>query len=129
VQLEPGSTVRCVGGEAGVVADLVIDPRTSRITHVVVKPRHDDAPARLVPIELAARGVAAGPEAGGRRSVVVLRCTGWEMNRLPQVLPTDVYVYQQRALAAEDRVDAARHEVAVAYRGARRQVGFLRRAR
>jgi hypothetical protein len=79
----PGSTVRCIGGEAGVVADLVTDRHSSRITHLVVEPPQDDA-ARLVPIQLAARGVVRGPAAGREGSVVMLRCTAWELHRLPR---------------------------------------------
>ena len=79
----PGSTVRCVGGEAGVVADLVTDAESSRVTHLVVEPPQDD-PARIVPIELAARGVVSGPAAGGGGSVVMLRCTASDLQRLPR---------------------------------------------
>jgi hypothetical protein len=78
----PGSTVRCIGGEAGVVADLLIDADSSRVTHLLVESPQNH-PARVVPIELAARGVVRGPAAGRGRSIVMLRCTSWELHRLP----------------------------------------------
>jgi hypothetical protein len=40
MRLALGSAVRCADGEAGVLADLVVDPRARRVTHLVVEPRH-----------------------------------------------------------------------------------------
>jgi sporulation protein YlmC with PRC-barrel domain len=77
MRLELGSGVRCADGEAGVLADLVIDPRASRVTHLVVEPRHQHALARLVPIGLAHRD-GTGPD-------LVLGCTTRELHRLPEI--------------------------------------------
>ncbi len=53
MRLDLGGTVRCTDGVFGELADLVIDPTTRRLTHLVVEPhgRHDLA--RLVPVGLA----------------------------------------------------------------------------
>jgi hypothetical protein len=53
VRLELGSAVNCTDGPFGELADIVIDPTTRRVTHLVVAPEGDHAKARLVPIELA----------------------------------------------------------------------------
>jgi sporulation protein YlmC with PRC-barrel domain len=50
MRLELDSPVRCADGPFGRLADVVIDPISRRVTHVVVEPRHDHARARLVPI-------------------------------------------------------------------------------
>src|SRR5437588_12113735 len=54
--------VHCTDGGFGELADVVIDPRTRRLTHLVVQPR-DRHDARLVPIE-GARGHLARGKAG-----------------------------------------------------------------
>jgi sporulation protein YlmC with PRC-barrel domain len=82
MRLELGSAVRCVDGEAGVLADLVIDPRARRVTHLVVEPKHRHALARLVPIALAAHGDGSGPG-------VALACTTTALHRLPEVQELD----------------------------------------
>jgi sporulation protein YlmC with PRC-barrel domain len=66
VRLELGTSVRCTDSEFGELADLVIDPTTKRVTHLVVKPRQDSEPNRLVPIDLA--------DPSGDREIS-LRCT------------------------------------------------------
>jgi sporulation protein YlmC with PRC-barrel domain len=53
MRLEIGNRVRCADGEYGELADIVIDPLEKRLTHLVVRPRHGDGEARLVPIRLA----------------------------------------------------------------------------
>ena len=53
MRLEIGNRVRCADGEYGELADIVIDPLEKRLTHLVVRPRHADREARLVPIRLA----------------------------------------------------------------------------
>lgn len=51
VRLELGSRVQCSDRAYGELGDIVVDPRTRRVTHVIVQPhnRHDEA--RLVPID------------------------------------------------------------------------------
>jgi sporulation protein YlmC with PRC-barrel domain len=59
VRLDLGTQVRCTDGVFGEVADVVVDPRTQRLTHVVVRPRHRPEDARLVPIDRVQPGAAA----------------------------------------------------------------------
>jgi sporulation protein YlmC with PRC-barrel domain len=77
VKLELASPVRCIDGPFGELADVVIDPTSRRVTHLVVEPHGRHGLAVLVPIELAARG--DGPP------TVSLRCTVEEARRLPPV--------------------------------------------
>jgi sporulation protein YlmC with PRC-barrel domain len=54
MRLDLGSTVRCADGDLGELADVVIDPTTRRVSHLVVAPRHQaDDRLRLVPVERA----------------------------------------------------------------------------
>jgi sporulation protein YlmC with PRC-barrel domain len=75
MRLELGSAVRCADGEAGVLADVVIDPRARRVTHLVVEPMHRHGLARLVPIELADR---SGPG-------LALACRTRDLHQMPAV--------------------------------------------
>ena len=78
MRLELGTPVRCTDDTFGELADLVIDPTSRRLTHLVVRPSHqEEQAARLVPIELA--------EGGGEESGLSLRCTVDEVNRLEPV--------------------------------------------
>ena len=74
MRLELGGSVRCEDDLLGELADVVIDPTTKRVTHLVVQPHHDIA--RLVPIELA-------QEADGQE--ISLRCTVEEVRQLEPV--------------------------------------------
>jgi sporulation protein YlmC with PRC-barrel domain len=51
VRLDLGSPVRCTDKAFGELADVVIDPTTRRVTHLVVQPDRPSEPARLVPVE------------------------------------------------------------------------------
>lgn len=73
--LELGGSVLCEDGALGELADVVIDPTTKRVTHLVVQPR-DDGQARLVSIDLAQDG--DGQE-------ISLRCTVEDVRRLAPV--------------------------------------------
>jgi sporulation protein YlmC with PRC-barrel domain len=53
VRLDLGSPVRCTDDEFGELTDVVIDPTTRRVTHLVVQPRRSTEPTRLVPVERA----------------------------------------------------------------------------
>jgi sporulation protein YlmC with PRC-barrel domain len=78
VRLELGTPVRCTDAVYGELADLVIDPTRKRVTHVVVRPEHQEpAASRLVPIELI-------DESKGERELV-LRCTVDDVNELETV--------------------------------------------
>jgi sporulation protein YlmC with PRC-barrel domain len=67
MRLELGTPVRCANGALGELTDVVIDPTSRRVTHLVVGPKGDPREARLVPIALA----GADDDARG----IVLACT------------------------------------------------------
>jgi len=73
VELELGSRVDCTDGTFGTLGDVVIDPTTTRVTHLVVEPRRAEWLARLVPINF------VDPEA----DALALRLTAEEVRRLP----------------------------------------------
>lgn len=75
MRLEFGTRVTCTDGELGGLIDVVVDPATKTLTHLVVEPHRGDWVARLVPIELA--------EAGADGRTVALRSTLDEVRRLP----------------------------------------------
>ena len=50
MRLELGSPVHCADDEFGELADIVIDPSTRRVTHLVVQPHDRHDLARLVPV-------------------------------------------------------------------------------
>jgi sporulation protein YlmC with PRC-barrel domain len=78
MRLELGTPVRCTDDAFGELGDVVIDPIGKRLTHLVVRPRHQEGIAsRLVPVELA--------ESGEEESEISLRCTVDEVNRLEPV--------------------------------------------
>jgi sporulation protein YlmC with PRC-barrel domain len=52
--------VSCVDGAFGELADVVIDPGSRRVTHVVVQPHDRSQRARLVPVESVGRDGSAG---------------------------------------------------------------------
>lgn len=79
MRLELGTPVRCSDDVYGDLADVVIDPTSKRLTHLVVEPRHqEEATAKLVPVELAEAGE-------DDQEAIVLRCTVEEMNKLEPV--------------------------------------------
>jgi sporulation protein YlmC with PRC-barrel domain len=78
LRLELGSRVDCIDEEFGELVDVVVDPATRRLTHLVVEPRGGDLIARLVPIDAA----QTGSDATG---AVELRLTAEEVRRLPPV--------------------------------------------
>ena len=51
MRLDLDTPVRCVDGGFGELADVVIDPGTRRLTHLVVQPKHGHGLARLVSID------------------------------------------------------------------------------
>ena len=78
MRLDLGSPVRCADEAFGELADVVIDPTTRRVTHLVVQPDRPSEPARLVPVERA-RG---GEQAEG---TILLDATVAEIGRLESV--------------------------------------------
>jgi sporulation protein YlmC with PRC-barrel domain len=75
MRLELGSPVRCSDAPFGELADVVVDPRAWRVTHVVVQPHHHPGGARLVPAERASE----------HRREILLDCTTAELEALPHV--------------------------------------------
>ena len=65
-------------GDLGVLADVVLDPESGRVTHLIVEPRRYAALARLVPIDRARRRDADGAR-------LVLACSADDMRRMPEV--------------------------------------------
>ena len=78
MRLELGSRVDCTDEEFGELVDVVVDPATRRLTHLVVEPRREDWIARLVPIDVAQTRNDAS-------RAVELRMTVEEARRLPPV--------------------------------------------
>jgi hypothetical protein len=81
MQLALGVPVRCTDEPCGHVADVVIDPTSRRVTHVVVNLSHGHAGARLVPIGL------AGPSQDEKPGLV-LSCTTDDVLHRPTVQET-----------------------------------------
>ena len=77
MRLELGKTIRCSDREVGELADLVIDPTTRQVTHLVARMHAHDGPARLVPVELV--------EDGGGDDGISLKCDADHMNALDTV--------------------------------------------
>jgi sporulation protein YlmC with PRC-barrel domain len=73
--LRLGAPVRCSDGVLGELTDLVVDPRSHQVTHLVVEPDHAHGLARLVPVELAS----------GDATAVTVRCTVAEFERLEPI--------------------------------------------
>lgn len=78
MRLELGSRVDCTDESFGKLVDVVIDPTSRRVTHLVVERDRDPWLARLVPVELA----ESGDDASG---AVALRATVEEVRRFPPV--------------------------------------------
>jgi sporulation protein YlmC with PRC-barrel domain len=76
MQLSFGKPVKCQDGSFGELADVVVDPETMRLTHLITSPP-GDAEARLIPIELARETDGNGD--------VTLHCTLAETEGLTSV--------------------------------------------
>jgi sporulation protein YlmC with PRC-barrel domain len=78
MRLDLGQKVGCSDEPFGELSDVVLDPIAKQVTHLVVKPPHDDDVARLVPIGLVEK------ESNGAREIR-LRCTAAEARKLDHV--------------------------------------------
>ena len=76
-RLRFGSEVSCSDGRFGELADVVIDPKRRRVTHLAVDTTELASSRVLAPIEL-----AENPKSG---SEIVLRCTMEAARKLPPV--------------------------------------------
>jgi sporulation protein YlmC with PRC-barrel domain len=61
-RLQLGNAVHCADGVYGELADVVIDPLTRRVTHLVVAPQHRHDLARLVAVARARAGAGSDAE-------------------------------------------------------------------
>jgi sporulation protein YlmC with PRC-barrel domain len=78
-QFTIGAKVSCSDGDCGTVTRVVVDPVARAVTHLAVEPQHQAAPARLVPLDLAAT-------ADGE---VRLSCTLAQFGELPPAEETE----------------------------------------
>jgi sporulation protein YlmC with PRC-barrel domain len=79
-RLDPGSPVHCADAQFGELADVVIDPTTRCVTHLVVQPHKRPDDARIVPIDWA---TSDGPE-----HAITLSATVARVDRLDRVHET-----------------------------------------
>ena len=91
MRLHLGAGVFGPEGEICVLADLVVDPASHRVTHLVVEPRHHPTLARLVPIELAYGRAVIIPkgEAELRRGSLVTTADGQRVGGVAGLLADD----------------------------------------
>ena len=78
MRLDLGSPVRCTDDAFGELADVVIDPRSRRVTHLVVQPSSWEGQRRLVPVDRARAGDSAD-------ATISLGCTVAEMSEFELV--------------------------------------------
>jgi len=81
MRLELGTRVDCADGKFGKLVDVVIDPTSERVTHLVVESDEKSAVARLVPVTLAGAGSGSG-------GAVELHASADELQALPPVRET-----------------------------------------
>ena len=78
MRLELGSRVDCRDASFGKLTDVVIDPLSRRVSHLVVEHDRDPWQAHLVPVQLVDRADSASGD-------LALRATVEEVRRLPPV--------------------------------------------
>jgi sporulation protein YlmC with PRC-barrel domain len=78
MRLKLGGKVHCSDGDARELADVVIDPGTRSVTHLVIEPHDRPDMARLVPVDRA-RVSNEGDDA------IALDCTAAEVDQLESV--------------------------------------------
>src|SRR5690242_1380456 len=79
IQLQLGKPVRCTDGVEFELSDVVIDPTTRRVTHLVVQPHDRHDLARIVPISL------AEPAHARSDATLDLACGSAEIEKLERV--------------------------------------------
>jgi sporulation protein YlmC with PRC-barrel domain len=95
MRLDLDCAVTCTDGAFGELADVIIDPGTQRVTHLVVQPPEHHHLARLMPISRARRG---GPADAG----IVLECTVSEVNQLPPIHESNYVRLSERPAPERD---------------------------
>jgi hypothetical protein len=95
VRLQLGCTVRCTDDpDVGELADVVVDPATRHVTHLVVQPHHRPELGRLVPAARARQDADAGLEISiGAR----------DLESYETVRRTDYLTLGDRPAGSEDR--------------------------
>ena len=78
MRLELGKPIRCSDDVFGELADVVIDPISKRVTHLVAEPKGGHGEARLVPIALV-------ETRGDEETEILLNCTTEEVQALDHV--------------------------------------------
>jgi sporulation protein YlmC with PRC-barrel domain len=78
-RIELECEVTCADGTLGKLADVVVDPKTRTLTHLVVDSAHGGGGGQLVPASLAT------VEDGGDKPKISLACTLAEAQELPYV--------------------------------------------
>ena len=76
--LHLGVAVTCTDGQSGELADIIIDPDTRRVTHIVVAFPHHHDEARLVPVDLIISDDSS-------EQTIKLRCTATDIQALAAV--------------------------------------------
>jgi sporulation protein YlmC with PRC-barrel domain len=79
MRLQLGKPVRCTDGVELELSDVVIDPTTRRVTHLVVQPHDRHDLARIVPVSL------AEPAHGHSDAALELACSSAELEKLERV--------------------------------------------
>ena len=79
IELQLGKQVRCTDGVEYELSDVVIDPTTRRVTHLVVQPHDRHDLARIVPISL------AEPAHAESHATLELACSSEELEQLERV--------------------------------------------
>ena len=89
MRLDLDCAVTCADGAFGELSDVIIDPATLRITHLVVQPPEHHHLARLLPVSRA-RGAQRD------KTGIVLDCTLAEINELPPIHESDLVRLSER---------------------------------
>ncbi len=107
MRLSFGTAVHCQDGSFGDLADVVVDPATMRLTHLITSP--PTAEPRLIPIELAETS-EAGTE-------VTLRCTLAATEELASVLEYRNLRSAEEPAGEAEWDEGVEHVVALPYEG------------
>ena len=100
MRLDLGCGVTCTDAAFGELADIIVDPISRRVTHIVVEPHGHHTEARLVPIE---RARAAGDG-------LALDCSTAEVEALEPVHES-AYVRAGERIAADPEWDIGPEDV------------------
>lgn len=97
MKFEHGMAVHATDGYVGTVDDLVVDPTTQKLTHLVVDVHHRGHSVHVIPIG------AIHPEATVGRSEIVLLWTRADIDNAPRAQLGDIAVPSKRIGACATR--------------------------